>query len=119
EPNMDLVKVLLYGFLIEAITNTIYSISILNISGIATSLIFSPIQTMMIVAFVSFLIWFALDRIGFNETTFLHIFRILVVAEIIVSIIATPVMITSAYVKSVDFIYLASMAIIIGKAYLI
>src|SRR5690606_30670388 len=71
EPYMDLVKVLLYGFLIEAITNTIYSISILNISGIATSLIFSPIQTMMIVAFVSFLIWFALDRIGFNETTFL------------------------------------------------
>lgn len=119
EVHMDLLKTILFGFLIEAGTNTLYSIAILNISGIASSLIFSPIQTMMVIAFVSFLVWFILDRIGFSQITFLSVFKLIVIAEMLTSIVAVPVMVALAYVKSVDLIYIASALLILVKAFLV
>lgn len=119
EVSMDWTKIILYGFLIEAATNTLYSLAILNISGIAGSLIFSPVQTLMVIGFVSFLIWFILDRIGFTQTTMLAIFRVIVIAEMLTSIIAVPIMTALAYVKSLDLIYIASATLIVAKAYLV
>jgi hypothetical protein len=118
EVPMDWTKIILYGFLIEAGTNTLYSLAILNISGIAGSLIFSPIQTLMVIGFISFLIWFVLDRIGFTQSV-LAIFRVIVVAEMLTSIIAVPVMIALAYIKSLDLIYIASALWVLAKAYLV
>lgn len=116
---MDWTKIILYGFLIEAGTNTLYSLAILNISGIAGSLIFSPVQTLMVIGFISFLIWFALDRVGFTQSSVLAIFRVIVIAEMLTSIVAVPIMIVLAYVKSLDLIYAASAALILAKAYLV
>lgn len=115
---MDWIKILLFGFLIEAGTNTLYSVAILNFAGIGGSLIFSPIQILMVIAFVSFLIWFVLDRIGF-QVPMLAIFRIIVIAEMLTSILAAPIMIALAYIKSVDLIYIAQALIILAKAYLV
>lgn len=119
EPNMDWIKVLLYGFLVEAITNTAYSIGVLHISGIAASLIFSPIQTLIVIAFLSFIVWFILDRIGFSQIQFLSIFKIIVFSEIIISVFAMPIMIVLAHIKSLDLIYIMSALIILGKSYLV
>lgn len=119
EVHMDWIKIILFGFLVEAGTNTLFSIAILNISGIATSLIFSPIQTLMVIGFVSFLVWFILDRIGFSQITFLSIFKLIVIAEMLMSFVALPVVIAMAYIKSVDLIYLTSAALILAKAYLV
>lgn len=118
DTSMDWIKALLYGFLVEAITNTAYSIAILNFGGIAGSLIFSPVQTLIIIAFISFLVWFALDRVGF-KIDYLAIFKVIIIAEMLISILALPIMITLAYVKSVDLIYIASALLILAKSYIV
>ncbi|MES2768827.1 MAG: hypothetical protein V4596_06735 [Bdellovibrionota bacterium] len=119
EVSMDWIKIVLFGFLVEAGTSTLYSIAILNLSGITSSLIFSPIQTLMVIAFISFLVWFILDRIGFSQITFLSIFKVIVIAEMLISIVALPIMIALAYVKSVDFIYITAALLILAKSYLV
>jgi hypothetical protein len=118
EVHFDWVKILLYGFLVVAITNTTYSLAILNVSGIANSFIFSPIQTLMIIGIMSFLIWFVLDRAGFAHSI-LSIFKLLVFSEMLMCIAAVPVLVVLAYVKSLDLIYIAQALIILGKAYLV
>lgn len=117
--SMDWIKVILYGFLIEAGTNTAYSIAILNFGGIGGSLIFSPVQTLIVIGFMSFITWFFLDRVGFSQVNFLSIFKIIVVAEMLVSILALPIMIVLAYTKSVDLIYITSALLIVAKAYIV
>ncbi len=119
EVSMDWIKIILFGFLVEAGTSTLYSVAILNLSGITSSLIFSPIQTLMVIAFISFLVWFILDRIGFSQITFLSIFKVIVIAEMLISIVALPIMIALAYVKSVDLIYITAALLILAKSYLV
>lgn len=119
EVSMDWIKIILFGFLVEAATGTLYSIAILNISGIAGSLIFSPIQTLMVIGFISFLVWFVLDRIGFSQITFLSIFKLIVIAEMLTSIVGLPIMIILAYIKSVDLIYITAALLILAKSYLV
>lgn len=119
EVSMDLIKAVLFSFLVEALTNTLYTIAILNIGGIATSLIFSPVQVLVIIAFISFLIWFVLDKAGFARVDFLAIFKVIVIAEMLISIVALPIMIALAYIKSVDLIYIASALLILAKAYIV
>lgn len=116
---MDWLKLLLFGYIIEAATNTAYSIMILNFSGIAGSLIFSPIQTLVVIAFLSFIIWFILDRAGFSKLNYISIFKLLVFAEMLVSIAAVPILVVLAYLKSVDLIYIASALLILAKSYLV
>lgn len=119
EVHMDWIKIILFAFLVEAGTGTLFSIAILNLSGIASSLIFSPIQTLVVIGFLSFLVWFILDRIGFSQVTFQSIFKLIVMVEMIMSFVALPIVIVMAYIKSVDLIYLTSAALILAKAYLI
>lgn len=119
EPVMDWMKIILFGFLVEAATGTLYSIAILNVSGIAGSLIFAPIQTLMVIGFVSFIVWFVLDRMGFSQITFLSIFKLIVISEMLISIVGLPVMIVLAHIKSLDLIYIASALIILAKSYLV
>ncbi len=116
---MEWVKVVLYGYLVEALTNTLYTVAILNLGGIASSLIFSPVQTLVIIGFVSFLVWFVLDKAGFAQVQFLSIFKIIVIAEMLISLVALPVMVALAYIKSVDLIYVVSILLILAKATLV
>lgn len=119
EVSMDWIKIILFGFLVEAGTGTLYSIAILNISGIAGSLIFAPIQTLMVIGFLSFLVWFILDRMGFSQISFLSIFKVIVIAEMLISIVVLPIMIVLAYVKSLDLIYITAALLILAKSYLV
>ncbi len=119
EPDLDLVKVCLYIFLIEAITNIAATVFALRFSGILTSLIFSPVQVLLIVAFISLVIWFVLDKLGYSQLTFLQVFKVFAIAQMLMSIVATPVWIVLGYVRSADLNFIASILIILGTSYLI
>jgi hypothetical protein len=118
EVAFDWLKTVLYGYLVIALSQTAFSIAVLNLGGLADSIIFYPIQALIVIGFMSFLIWFVLDRAGISRSI-LSIFKLLVFAQMLMGLAAVPIMVTLAYVKSLDLIYIAQALIVLGKAYLV
>jgi hypothetical protein len=118
EVSFDWVKITLYGYLVTALTQTAFSLAILNIGGLADSIIFYPIQTLIVIGFISFLVWFVLDRAGFSHSI-LSIFKLLVFAQMLMGLAAVPIMVVLLYIKSLDLLYIAQALIVAGKAYLV
>lgn len=115
----DWILIVLYCYLVEALTQVIFSVFLLNFSGILGSLIFGPMQMLVILGFLSFVLWLVFDKLGFSRITVLDIFKSLAFIEMIVSLFVLPVLIVASYIPLFELPYLLESLIIAAKAFLL
>lgn len=119
EVPFDWIKILLFTFLVEAITGLIYTMGILHFSGLVSALIFNPIQTLIIISFVSFILWLLFDRLGFIQLEYIKVFKLLACIEIVISLYAVLPVTILFMLKSYIVYHAVAVVIILAKSYLL
>jgi hypothetical protein len=111
-------QILLFTFLVEAIVNVVYNVAILNAAGIASSLIFFPVQTLVIIGLLSFVLSFIFEKMSFLQISFFMIFKLLCFVEMAVRIFVLPVAIFLYYFKNFESIYALLAFVVFARGYL-
>lgn len=119
DTRFDWVKITLFTFMVSAITSLIYTIGTLNFSGLVGAIIFTPMQTLIIIGFVSFILWLVFDKLGFVHIDYLRVFRLLALTQIIVSIYAVLPITLLFLLRSYTIFHFVAVVLIVAKAYLI
>ncbi len=118
---ISLKQILVFVFLVEAFCATLFNVFTLHMrsANLITGLIYAPIQVLVFIAFLSFILSFIFERFELSNATFLQIFKLLGFAEIIGLVFSLPFLIVFYYIKFLDLFYLLSILILLAKAYLV
>ncbi len=116
--NFDWTQILLYTFLVQACVQVVLDVLTLNLRAILGSLIFVPIQTLVIVGFFAFAIWFVLDRFHYTTASFLDFFKAIAFIEMIVSVFAVLLIVVAHFLKIFELFYVIRIGVVLVKCIL-
>lgn len=117
--SMDWVQLLLITFIAESVIGLVYSLGTLSLGGVIGSIVFDPIKVLVVIALISFVVWLIFDKLGLQRIQFISIYRVIALAEIIVSVYLVLPMVVLFHLKSFYGFFIFSIAGILAKAYFV
>lgn len=116
---LDWIQIFFYCYLTEALFQTLYNILTFQFSGLFNGILFMPIQVLIIVSFLSFVIWFALDKLKYSHISFFQILKSLSLIQIVSNILLFPLLMISIFIKNFELSFVVHALAILLKCYLL